>query len=101
MPVRRRGGRAVVAAAALLTLVAVAVLADPFGGSSAPSGPSKEVRALRSLVPEEIRGSCTTATSIPPHAVAGLECHPDETYTISYARFRSPNEMQTAFEAYP
>jgi class 3 adenylate cyclase len=100
MPVRRRGGRAVAAAAALLTLVAVAVLTDPFGGSSAPGGPSKVVRALRSLVPEEIRGSCTTATSIPPHAAAGLECHPDETYTVSYTRFRSPDDMRTAFEAY-
>jgi hypothetical protein len=51
-------------------------------------------------VPAAIRGSCTEATSIPPNAVAGLDCHPGETYTVSYARFRSTAEMQAAFEGY-
>ena len=98
----RWSGRSIAGAglAAVLALIVIAVVTNPFGEASSTPGPSKEVRALRALVPEAIRGSCVTATSNPPRSVAGLECHPEETYTVTYARFRSPDDMRTVFEGF-
>jgi class 3 adenylate cyclase len=102
-PAQRWSARAVVGAAVtLMTTVIVALVA--LNGSreagSSTDGLDDGTRALRALVPDAIRASCLPATSSPPDAVAGLECHPDETYSVSYARFRTPDEMQAAFEGF-
>src|SRR4029453_10827328 len=88
----RGGGGGGVAVVALV--VVVAILANPFGEASSSADPSQEERALRALVPEGIRDSGTATTSTPPDAIAGLECRPDESYTVSYARFDTPDDMR-------
>jgi class 3 adenylate cyclase len=87
-------------AAVMIAIVAVVLLNSSGETSSATGGLDDETRALRAFVPDAIRASCAPAASSPPDATAGLECHPDDTYSVSYARFRSPGEMQAAFEGY-
>ena len=100
----RRGwrGRTIVGVGVVVigVVVVVAILANPFGQASSSAGSSQEVRALRALVPAGIRDSCGATMSTPPDAIAGLECRPDESYTVSYARFDTPDDMRSAFDGY-
>ena len=100
---RRWDRRTMVGAAiavVMIGVVAVVALNSSGDASLANGGLDGEARALRALVPDAIRASCAVSPSTPPDAVAGLACHPDETYTVSYARFRSPDVMQAAFDGY-
>ena len=102
-PVQRWNRRTIVGAAVAAVMIAVvAAVALNSSGEASPAtgGVDDETRALRAFVPDAIRPSCAPAASNPPDAVAGLECHPDDTYSVSYARFRSPDEMQAAFDGY-
>ena len=102
-PAERWNRRTVVGAAVAAVMIAVvAAVALNSSGEASPAtgGLDDQARALRALVPEAIRASCAPATSSPPDAVAGLECHPDEAYTVSYARFAVSDEMHAAFEGY-
>ena len=102
-PVRRWSGRTVAGAAVAAVMIAIVALVALNGSreaGSSPDGLDDETRALRALVPEAIRASCAPATSSPPDAIAGVECHPEESYTVSYARFRLSDEMQAAFEGF-
>jgi class 3 adenylate cyclase len=97
----RRSGRTMAGAglAIALALVVIAIVTNPFDDASS-GGLDGAARRLRALLPQAIRGSCGVAPSSPPGAIAGFECHPDETYSITYARFRSPEPMQAAFDNY-
>ena len=102
-PAERWNRRTMVGAAVAALMVAtVAAVALNSSGEASPAsgGLDDQARALRALVPDGIRASCAAATSNPPDAVAGVECHPDETYTVSYSKFASSDEMQAAFDGY-
>jgi class 3 adenylate cyclase len=103
-PTGRRRDRVIAGAAGVLVVavVAAAVLTDALGdgGSTGESGPGQAERSLRALVPEAFRSTCSRSSSPPPDASASVDCIPDELYAVTYATFRTADEMGTVFDGF-
>jgi len=103
-PVRRTRDRILAGAAGALVvaLVAAGITMNALGGEESPpeSGPSQAERSLRALVPEGFRASCSSSSSPPSGAIASMDCMPNEAYSVTYASFRSADDLRAAFERY-
>lgn len=91
-------GAAVVAAAAAAWGTGVVggerSLEPPAGGTTAAE------RALRAVIPSAFRSTCEPADATSPGAVAAMECRPDENHSVTYVRFPSAEDLETAFESF-
>jgi class 3 adenylate cyclase len=107
VPVRRGRVRIVTGAIGVLVvaLLGAGFATGALGGDDPPVGtrerdPTDAERALIALVPGALRGTCVRAGSSMPDATASLECSPDEMYSLTYASFRSDEDLRHAFEAF-
>jgi len=103
LPVRRRRDRILAGAAGalLVALIAVGLLTNVLGEESPPGRErSQAERSLRALVPEGFRSSCSSSSSPPSGAITSMDCIPNEMYSVSYASFRTADDLRAAFERF-
>jgi hypothetical protein len=84
----------------VLLVLAVAFLTNAVGEDPPSTSRHAADPSLLAILPESLQSTCIRSATPPPGAAAAVDCSPDEFYSVSYARFRSTDEMQTAFDGF-